>query len=331
MKLVSIVVPVYNIEKYIGRCIESLLGQTYEELEIILVDDGGTDKSADICDEYAKRYSSVSVVHKTNGGLSDARNKGAEKARGKYLFFVDGDDTVSPCMVEKTVQCAEKLDADMVIFDYESIEEETGRRDLYHFGLPEDQAFTMKDCPEVLIKSPSAWSRMYKKEFWDRTGIRYPIGLHYEDLATTPRFLLNAGRIGYVGEPFYYYMLRQGSIMRNHNFERSYKDRTYVLDYLLEYFKGQNAQEQYKSELGYLIFEHGYFVPSKEIILADEKSPWLSEFREYAFLRNPDMLSNPYLSLLSGKDKILLHLMNRKLYKVMNLLSGMRKKRDSRK
>lgn len=330
MELASIVVPVYNIEKYIGKCIESLMKQTYTNYEIILVDDGACDQSGSICDAYAAKDSRIHVLHKTNGGLSDARNQGAEQAKGKYLFFVDGDDTVSANMVEKTIRCAEKFDAEMVFFDYESIEEETGRRDLYHFALPQNEAFDLKVCPEALIKSPAAWCRMYSKEFWDRSKIRYPVGMHYEDLATTPRFILNAQRIGYVAdEPLYSYMLRQGSIMTSKNFERSYRDRTAVLDYLLEHFRQQSLEGQYKAELEYLMFEHGYFVPSKEIILTDESSPWLLKFREFAFSKYPELLKNHYITQLSVKDKILLFLMNRKLYKAMNLLSGLRKKKDS--
>lgn len=332
MELVSIVVPVYNIEQYISRCIESIQGQTYEKLDIILVDDGATDRSGSICDAYAKEDERIQVLHQENGGLSDARNQGAERAKGKYLFFVDGDDFVSAYMVEKAVRCAEELDAELVFFDYESIEEETDRRDLYHFGLPQNRAFDVDSCPEVLIKSPSAWCRLYRKEFWDKSGIRYPLKLNYEDLATTPRFVLNARRIGYVAdEPLYFYMLRPGSIMRSNNFARSYEQRTHVLEYLLHYFKQQNKEEQYKAELEYLVFEHGYFVPSKELVLAHEISRWLPAFRSYSFQRYPGLLKNSYISTLSIKDKIMLSLLKRKQYTMMNLLSAMRKKKDSRK
>lgn len=330
MELVSIVVPVYNIEQYIPRCIESIQGQTYQELEIILVDDGATDQSGDICDEYAKQDARIHVLHQKNGGLSFARNQGAAQATGKYLFFVDGDDFVSAHMVEKAVQCAEELDAELVFFDYESIEEETGRRDLYHFGLPRHQTFDVKSCPRVLIKSPSAWCHLYRKEFWDRTGIRYPLRQHYEDLATTPRFLLEAERIGYAAEePLYYYTLREGSIMRSNDFERSFEDRSRALDDLLAYFKKQNQEEQYKAELEYLFFEHGYFVPSKEIVLADERSVWLSVFQKYSLHRFPKLLKNRYISELSFKDKVMLFLLKREMYKMMNQLSEMRKRRDS--
>lgn len=328
MKLASIVVPVYNIEKYIKNCIESLCVQTYQNLEIILVDDGTLDNSGKICDEYAKRDSRIRVIHKENGGLSDARNKGAQAASGEYLFFVDGDDCVAPDLVEKTVLCAEIQNADMVIFDFESVEEDTGRRDLYHFDLPEST--NIKTTPELILKTPAAWCRMYKKEFWDCSGIRYPEKIQYEDLATTPRLILKAKKIAYVGDkPLYFYMLREGSIMRSNNFERSYQDRKYVLSYLKKYFQEQGEEQHYEKEMEYLFFEHGYFVPSKEIILADTGSMWLKEFRSFALKNYPEMFKNPYIKQMSGKDKILLFLMRRKWYRIMNLLSGARKQKDS--
>lgn len=330
MKLASVVVPVYKIEKYIENCIESLIHQTYENLQIILVDDGSPDKCGDICDAYAKQDSRITVLHKKNGGLSDARNKGAELASGEYLFFVDGDDSVSQDLVEKAVLCAEKYEAEMVIFDYESIEEDTERRDLYHFALPEDRVINMKTVPELLLKTPAAWCRMYRKDFWDRSAIRYPNGLHYEDLATTPKFLLQAEKIAYVGDkPLYYYMLRDGSIMRSHDFERNYRDRTFVLNSLSAYFQSHGEENHYKKELEYLFFEHAYFVPSKEIILSDPTSPWLNEFRDYALKSYPQLFKNVYIKKLSWKDKVLFRLMQKRLYKVMNLLSGARKKKDS--
>lgn len=332
MELASIVVPVYNIEKYIKGCIESLLKQTYENLEILLIDDGGTDGSAEICDVYAAKDNRIRVFHKKNGGLSDARNYGAEYAKGKYLFFIDGDDTVSPTLVEKCVSCAEALQADLVFYDFESIEEETGRRDVYCYGLPVQSVFSARTNPEIFTKSPSACCCLYKKELWDSSQIRYPIGRHYEDLATTPRFMLKAERIGYTGgEPLYYYMLRKGSIMRSSNFERSYKDRTYVLNALKQYFQEQEAETAFQKELEYMFFEHGYFIPSKELILENPKSPWLEAFRDYVSREYSGFWKNPYLKKLSGKDKVMLFLMKKRMFNIMNLLSGIRKRRDNMK
>ena len=333
MELVSIVVPVYNIEKYIGNCIESIQKQTYENIEILLIDDGAKDESGAICDCYAQKDRRIRVFHKENGGLSDARNYGAQQVRGKYMLFIDGDDTISSELVEKTLDCAEKTDGDLVFFDFESVEEETGRRDLYHYGLPEKKAFSVYDHPEILLKSPSACCCLYKKEFWDKSDIRYPLERHYEDLATTPRFMLKAQRIGYTGEkPLYYYMLRKGSIMHSSNFERSFKDRTWVLDFLREYFYKQQAEKKFQKELEYMFFEHGYFIPLKEVILEDPKSPWISRFGEYVSQKYPDFLKNPYIRQnLSKKDQIMLFLMKKRLFWAMNLLSAIRKKSDSLK
>lgn len=120
--------------------------------------------------------------------------------------------------------------------------------------------------------------------------------------------------------------------MHSNNFERSFRDRTCVLDFLKQYFREQKAEEKYRNEIEYLFFEHAYFVPSKEIILADVKSPWLLEFQTYALSCYPELFKNPYISkLLSKKDKILLFFMKREQYQVMNFLSDMRKKMDSRK
>ena len=333
MELVSIVVPVYNIEKYIGNCVESLQKQTYKNIEILLVDDGATDESGRICDRLAQKDGRIRVLHKENGGLSDARNYGAQYVRGKYMLFIDGDDTISHELVEKTLECAEEIRADMVFFDFESVEEDTGRRDLYHYGLPERIAFSASDCPQVLLKSPSACCCLYKKEFWDSCDIRYPLGRHYEDLATTPRFMLTAQRMGYVGEkPLYYYMLRKGSIMHSSNFERSFRDRTWVLDFLMAYFHKQQAVQTFRKELEYMFFEHGYFIPLKEIILEDTRSPWISRFEQYVSQKYPDFLKNPYIRQnLSKKDRIMLFLMKKHLFRVMNLLSAARKRKDSMK
>ena len=105
-KLISVIIPVYNVEKYLRRCVESVLNQTYVNLEIILVDDGSLDKSKSICDEFAQKYERVKVIHKKNGGLSSARNAGIELATGEYIGFVDSDDDVDPCMYEKMCEVA---------------------------------------------------------------------------------------------------------------------------------------------------------------------------------------------------------------------------------
>lgn len=328
--LVSVVVAAYNVERYIEKCIKSLMGQTYRNLEILLIDDGATDKSREICDQYAKIDSRIRVIHKDNGGLSDVRNMGLAQAAGVYLMYVDGDDYVSENYVETAVSCAEKNHADVVIFDFEEIEEDTGRRDRWSMKLPRDTVLNARQMSKVLTVTPSSWNKLYRLEFFHNTGLTYPLGRNYEDLTMNPRLLANAARIVYLqSEPLYYYILRDGSIMRSRNFEKSYLQRKAAIEDVLSYFREQGIYETFQKELEYLAFEHAFFVPIKEILISDPKSPYLRQFREYVPGIFPNFLKNPYMKeCLSTKDRIMLRLMKWRLYSIMILLSKVRKQVD---
>ena len=131
--LISIVVPIYNVESYLHRCIDSLINQTYKAIEIILVDDGSTDSCGKICDDYEKRYTNIKVIHKDNGGLSDARNCGLDKVMGEYVFFIDSDDYIALNTVEKFVDVAlNNIGVDMIVGQYEKVDE--NRDDLDNFN-----------------------------------------------------------------------------------------------------------------------------------------------------------------------------------------------------
>lgn len=327
MAIASVIIPIYNIESYLDKCIQSVLKQTYKDIEVILVDDGSPDMCGSICEQYAQKDNRIKVVHKINGGLSDARNAGMLLATGKYLLFVDGDDSISEQLIEKTVRCAEEKQVDIVIFDYKAIEEDTGREDIWMMDIVRDKVLNSELVPEILITTPGAWNKLYRRDFWMSTGLQYPVGRTFEDLSTTPKLLLTARSIVYLNsEPLYYYMLRDGSIMRSHDYEKSYFYRTAAIDDVIQYFKNQGKYEKYQGELEYITFEHGYFVPSKEIVLEDWKNPYLNKFRGYAYNLFPQLGNNKYIQAnLSNKDKILLALLKKKQYAIMTLLSKGRK------
>lgn len=333
MALVSVIIPVYKIESYIDRCIQSIRNQTYKNLEIILVDDGSPDMCGEICDQYAEADERIQVIHKANGGLSDARNAGILVARGKYLLFVDGDDFIHEKLVERVIRCAEEKQADIVVFDYISVEEDTGREDAWSMGIARNKVMNAEMDPRLLVTTPGAWNKLYRRDFWMSTGLLYPVGRNFEDLSTTPKLLLKAKRVVYLNsEPLYYYILRDGSIMRNHDLERNYNNRTAALDDVIQYFHKHGRYEKFRQELEYLTFEHGFFVPCKEIVLEDRKSPYLEMFRSYAYGLFPHIEQNPYIKAqLSKKDRLLLQLIRTRQYRVMNALSKGRKLVDSRK
>ena len=272
MELVSVIVPVYNVEKYLARCIQSVCGQSYQGLEIILVDDGSKDKSGVICDEYAERDGRIKVIHKENGGLGDARNAGVEKAEGKYLLFVDSDDRIHENLVRDTVETAEKNQADMVIFDYIGEEENGNLTDRFTFPFSANRVIEVAEEKELIMRSCSAVNKLIRRELWKESGFQFPKGRYYEDLATIPKVMTKTKKIVYLPEVYYYYLMRDGSIMHSRNFEKNYEDRTWAVDQLLEYFERENLIETYRNELEYLVFENTYFVPSKEIVLNDRKS-----------------------------------------------------------
>lgn len=320
MELVSVIVPIYNVEEYLERCVQSILLQTYENLEIILVDDGSPDKCGQMCDEYAEQDLRIRVIHKENGGLSDARNVGTKQAKGKYLLFVDSDDYIERTLVEKTVAEAERTESDLVLFDYIRLEDD-GTTEYCYSNLPEQKVMTLEEEPEILLSALSAWSKLYRREFYINAGHWFPKGRLYEDLGSIPKLYLDAKKIVYIREAFYYYTIRKGSIMTSTKVERNYCDRLAMLDTTLDYYKYCGRFEQYRKELEFFAFGAGYFEPSKEIVLADRKSPYLEKFRQAMHERFPRFKENPYMVRLRKKDRLHLWILENRQYWLMVLLS----------
>ncbi len=328
MALVSIVVPIYKVEEYLERCVCSLQKQTYSDIEILLVDDGSPDRCGLMCDEYAALDERIHVIHKENGGLGDARNVGASYAQGKYLLFIDSDDWVHKDLVKHTVEIAESNSADLVMFDYESVGADESTGDVFSFDLPTECVLSARTEPRLIMCSCSAVNKLYRREFWVNSGVKFPKGRYYEDLGTIPKLMALAERVVYKKETLYYYFMRESSIMHSKDFSRNYEDRTAVVEGVLTFYREHRLYERYKKELEYLTFENAYFLPSKEIVLNDIKSIYLEKFKSYAYKKFPDLEHNIYVKELSRKNKILLLLLKRKLYRGMLLLSYARRAKD---
>lgn len=321
MAVVSVIVPIYKVEEYLDECVQSIQKQTYTDIEIILVDDGSPDHCGEMCDQYAQKDERILVIHKENGGLADARNAGVELAHGKYLLFVDSDDWIRQDTVEMLLKEAEDKSADIVIFDYAGVEPGGKQSDLFTAGVREGEVLNVNTEPSLVMRSVSAVNKLYRTSFWKQSGVFFPKGRYYEDLGTVPKLILLAERIVYKKEIFYYYRMREGSIMHGSDFSRNYQDRTAMLDGVNEFYKQKGAEVRYKDELEYLFFENGYFVPSKEIVLNDRKSPYLRKFREYIYGKFPDVKKNKYIRELSKKDKVLWRLLEWRWYWMMCFLS----------
>lgn len=210
---ISIIVPIYKVENVLERCIDSLVGQTYKNIEIILVDDGSPDKCGEICDEYAKQDSRVVVIHKENGGLSSARNEGIKRTSGEYVMFVDSDDYIESTTCEK-LSCYFTDYPDIIMGDCVTVNKGYG---VFHYdGFEEGKIMSGKEYLHIALERKVfpvvVWLNMYKSEFLKSNDLYFPEGRLHEDLQFTPRALYSASKIVYSNCKFYHYITHEGSI-----------------------------------------------------------------------------------------------------------------------
>lgn len=221
--LVSVIVPVYNVADYAAACIDSIVGQTYPHLEIILVDDGSTDLSGEICDKYGRLDQRIRVFHKTNGGLSDARNFGLEKSTGEYIYFVDSDDVLNINIIEVLYQSISENNLDMAASNYVRFVSEdemcVSQPIIGPLSVYDSRSFMMKYFDSSFQSSVVvAWGKLYKRSLWE--NVRFPKGKIHEDEYTTYKLIYKSARIGYIDDKGYYYRKNNNSIMTSKNFEK---------------------------------------------------------------------------------------------------------------
>lgn len=244
--LISVVVPVYNVEKYLPKCIESIINQTYKNLEIILVDDGSPDECGRICDEYAAKDKRIKVMHKENGGLSDARNKGIDVATGTYLAFIDSDDYIDKEMFDKLYKRIIADGSDIAICNLLYVDDDENSIDKFNHDMPiKDECLTKQEIFEKFLEYKSwyyvtACNKLYKKSLFDET--RFPVGKQHEDEFVVHRIFGQCSLISCVADAMYYYIQRIESIMGNGYSYKSldkieaYTDRANFMVSLGEYY-----------------------------------------------------------------------------------------------
>ena len=246
MELISVIVPVYNVESYVAECIESIQNQTYMNLEIILVNDGSTDASGDICDKYAAYDERIQVIHKENAGVSAARNTGIEAANGDYIGFVDSDDYIAPTMYEDMLKLMAEHDLDIIECtafrnNGDTNIEGCNNGSLEIFNRDEALKMAMYDC------FVAVWSQLYKRRVI--SDVRFPIGRKFEDSAVSYLFIANTKRVGHINRCLYYYRLNPNSTTQTSfdpksrwDFVLGYEERLqYAIDHQLPYVDDCNS------------------------------------------------------------------------------------------
>lgn len=310
---VSVIVPVYGVEKYIGKCLDSLVNQTLEDIEIIVVNDGSKDNSQLIIDEYVNKYpSNLKSYIMENGGQGSARNLGIEKANGQYIAFVDGDDYVQLDMFEKMYKKATSNNADIVICDYYNVDES------YHLvKTVKEIRYFDDDKLNGLLASKAVWNKIYKKELLVDKQFRTKVW--YEDFDFTIKTICDASIIDFIDEPLYNYVLRVGSTMNNSNVQRNLE----LIDAFEEVLNDDKTY-RYRDIIEFLAIDHIYISAIVRIINAQAdkkvKKECINKFIEYMNKKFPNFRKNNYLWTLSRNRRIIYTLINLKLYFVVNML-----------
>lgn len=268
-ELISVIIPIYNVEKYIYRCLESVINQTYTNLEIILVDDESPDNCPQICDEYKQKDNRVTVIHKKNGGLSDARNTGINKCKGRYITFVDSDDWLPLNAIEILYYNLIKENADISSGNLKEIFKNTTYVNTSEKSttvtLNNEEA--MQDLMYLHNLSNSASGKLYKKELFNH--IKYPVGKLYEDLATTYRLFDISNKIVITDSIVYFYFQNSNSIMHKQYTNKRLESYKFVCEELV--FINDNYPKIIKSAIYRLVFECLSILNDMPYICKDKK------------------------------------------------------------
>lgn len=300
MEKVSVIIPVYNVEKYIKKCLLSVLNQTYKNLEIIVVNDGTKDGSVSKVNEIINdtKDERIILLEKENGGLSSARNFGIKHATGKYIIFVDSDDYISENMIENLVLKAESGNYDLVETNYCLVFEDK-------LNIKNVPNIAFNNVRDFLAKGRvNAWNKIFLKKIIDDNNIEFQEGIYYEDIGFSQKYVLNSKKIAYIDDISYFYLQRGDSIIGSNN-PKGKLDIIKVFEDLIEYYKSNNYFNEYHDEIEYFITKVMLGSSYKRIIRIKDKDIRKEYIdKTYDFLINnfPNYRKNKYLRERSKLD-----------------------------
>ncbi|WP_051192307.1 glycosyltransferase family 2 protein [Butyrivibrio sp. VCB2001] len=296
--LISVIVPVYNVEKYLVECIESILAQTYSSFELLLVDDGSKDKSGEICDEYKDKDGRIRVFHKENGGLSSARNKGIDEAKGDLFCFIDSDDTISIDYLMKLYTAITENQADMAICDIDA--PKLSKVDLVYQGndsMTSDEAkiWLYDNRMREYVLMVVAWNKLYKKALFD--DVRYPVGRIHEDEFVIGPILRKCSKISFVKEKLYNYRDNDSGITsETKRLETRHLDGVDALDERIA-----QAVEDGDSSFAHITLKNALYKCAR--FYGDASRTGVNDMRKASFTKYEELFSQ-YKALLDTKQRL---------------------------
>lgn len=248
--MISVIIPVYNVEKFLPQCLDSVISQTYGNIEIICVNDGSTDSSLSILEAYAKSDSRIKIINQNNAGVSVARNNALSVAKGKYIYFLDSDDYIEHRALKELREAIG--DCDAVFANFETVDEDSEiikHRLAIHLFLKNESKVVLPSEIDLIL--PSVWGKLYRKSRIDKLKLRFPVGLHYEDVFWHWVYLSNNCQVRFITDKLYNYRQRAGSVMANTRKGDSVVVYQGILitEKILQYYSDENLLKQLPGEL----------------------------------------------------------------------------------
>ena len=308
----SLIIPAYNIENYIVKCITSILNQNYFNYEIIVVNDGSTDDTAKILESI--KNEKIKIINKQNGGLSSARNEGLRHATGDYIWFVDGDDYIENNALEILYKCLKEEFYDIISFKY--------FKEFEKIKVIQNDKIDLDDAKQYPLVNTSTCTKIFNKKFFINNSFLFDEGRIYEDLSLIPFVMCMTDRIKFIDYPLYTYTYRKESIMnlsKKFNFNRD--DKFFAIDMLYNRFEDKKLEKAYKEELEYLTIKHLLIVYSTEILPFGSKiyKNRCKKVLEYLKNINKQWDKNKYLKKSSLTTRIYVKLFKHKFFYLCKL------------
>ena len=290
MPKVSVIVPIYNVEKYLEKCLDSLVNQTLKDIEIILVNDGSTDNSGQIAKKYANKYKDkIIYLEKENGGLSDARNYGLEYVKGDYISFVDSDDYISKNLYSELVKYMEK-DYDMIKFGILTVDLKNNK--IIENKSQQFENKTGEEAFDILYKTDKmtevAWGYLYKASFWKENNFKYSINMYHEDFGLTPLVILKAKKVASTNILGYYYVQSDKSITRNSDEKKKLKmsyDLLKFYDNMVKKIEKYDISKKSKENIK-IYYTNCILLEIKNISSKIERQKYIKEIKKRKMIKN---------------------------------------------
>lgn len=317
---ISVIVPVYNVEHLVERCLDSLINQSLKNIEIIVINDGSTDGSLEIVKKYSTKYPDlVFLFEQENAGLSETRNNGIKLSRGKYIYFIDSDDYIEPNTLETLLEVAQKNNADYVIDGFKTVEENGDFIEKFAVKFPVyDQVFTPLEHKESFLIHHAVWNRLYDAKMLKENELKFMPDIWYEDLLFSRQVLLHSKRAVITNHFFLNYVQREGSLMSSRGSDRNL-DIIRVFEALISYYKKEDMYQYYESEIEFLALQDLYMFAVVRVSRAS-RFDLANEISEWFIDRYPSYRKNELVKSLPLKHKFLLKIIDNKLFSVIKIL-----------